>query len=374
MRVVIVETTMATSRASRAARLAPVVAAVALTALILAGCTLAPSTPPAPSSPPVSKPVPSLPIASIGTHSGHVLWGVGGGNVLGFLPHFESEIGRPFAVVRKYSLWNEAIPGKVAQAAAARGAIPYVSWEVYRQGAPALTFADVADGSQDAAIRAQAESIKRSGIHMLFTFMHEPEFSQGQGAKPQAGPASEYVAAFERVHRIFQQMGVTNVIWVADLGASTFAGLDGGTSAWMPPASDYSMVAADGYVKWPCEPGRENLSFSQLFTPAESYAQSVGKPLMIGEVGVQEFDACGNVAGSPDGKADWIAAAAKTIERWPNVRVVCWTYGSNYKYDRGVNLVWSEDSTPQALAAFRTAGLDAYFRASGWPTLAAAVH
>lgn len=363
---------MVTRRASRAARLVPVAAGIALT-LILSGCTSTPSAAPVLSGPSEPKPVPSLPIASIGTNPGHVLWGIGGGNVLGFLPHLESEIGRPFAVVRKYSLWNEAIPGKVALAAAARGAIPYVSWEVYRQNAPALTFADVADGSQDAWIREQAGSIKRSGIHILFTFMHEPEFSQGQGAKPQAGPASEYVAAFEHVHRIFQQLGVTNVVWVADLGASTFAGLDGGPAAWMPPAADYSMVAADGYVKWPCEPGRADLTFSQLFEPAEAYAQSVGKPLMIGEVGVQEFNACGNAAGSPAGKADWIDAATKTIEHWPDVRVVCWTYGSNFKYDRGVNLVWSEDSTPRALAAFRAAGLDSYFRGSGWSTITAAL-
>ncbi|HXY72938.1 MAG TPA: hypothetical protein VEM41_10365 [Actinomycetota bacterium] len=360
---------MATSPRARLARLLLLAAAV----LILSGCTVTSTRPPASSTPSRPGRIPSLPIASIGTRPGHVLWGIGGGNVLAFLPRLESEIGRPFAVVRKYSLWNAAIPGTVALAAAARGAIPYVSWEVYRQNAPSLTFADVADGSQDSWIRTEAEAIKRSGVHMLFTFMHEPEFSQGQGAKPQAGPPSEYVAAFERVHRIFQQVGVTNVAWVADLGESTFAGLDGGPDAWMPPAADYSMVAADGYVKWPCEPGRANLSFAQLFGPAEAFARSVDKPLMIGEVGVQEFDACGNSGGAPDGKARWIDAAATTIRRWPDVRVVCWTYGSNYKFGPGVTLVWNEDSSPQALSAFRTAGLDSYFRGSGWSSLTAAL-
>src|SRR5262249_35586869 len=175
------------------------VVAVVLSAAV--ACTSSPAPTPTPSQ-------------SASAAPGHVWWGVGGPGVLGFLPHLEQEIGRPFAIVRKYSLWDSSIPGKITRETAAHGAIPYVSWEVYRKDAPALTFADVADGSQDAWIHQQAQSIRDSGIRMFFTFMHEPEFGQGQGAKPQAGPAHEYVAAFDRVHRIFEQEHVTNVTWL----------------------------------------------------------------------------------------------------------------------------------------------------------------
>ena len=48
--------------------------------------------------------------------------------------------------------------------------------------------------------------------------------------------------------------------------------------------------------------------------------------------------------------------------RAPNVRAICWTYGSNYKVKHDVTLVWSEDSSPQSLAAFTKAGRDPYFR------------
>jgi hypothetical protein len=305
------------------------------------------------------------PLHTLKPGKGHVWWGIGGGNVLGFLPHLESEVGRPFAIVRKYSLWDNTIPSKIAQATAARGAIPYVSWEVYKKDGTALTFADVANGSQDVWIHQQAQSIRNSGIHMFFTFMHEPEFGQGQGAKPQAGPPAQYVAAFEHVHSIFEQEHVTNVTWVADLGERTFAGDNGGPAVWMPPPADYAYVGVDGYLKWPCEPQLGERSFAQIFAPAERFAQGVGKPLFIGEVGVQEFTACGN-AGTPQGKAAWITAAVATIKRWPNVRAICWTYGKNTKVNRGVTLVWNEDSSPQALAAFRKAGLDPYFGRTGW--------
>jgi hypothetical protein len=310
--------------------------------------------------------VPS-PSPSALSRSGHVWWGIGGGDVLGFLPHLEQVVGRPFAVVRKYSLWDSTIPGKITRETAANGAIPYVSWEVYRKDGTALTFADVANGSQDAWIHQQAQSIRDSGIRMFFTFMHEPEFGQGQGAKPQAGPPAQYVQAFDRVHRIFAQEHVANVVWVANLGERTFRGENGGADAWMPPPADYAYVGVDGYLKWPCEPQLGERSFAQIFGPAEEFARAAGKPLFIGEVGVQEFTACGNSAGTPNDKADWITAAAATMKRWPNVRAVCWTYGTNYKVKNDVTLVWNEDSSPQALAAFRKAGLDPYFGRTGWP-------
>jgi hypothetical protein len=134
----------------------------------------------------------------------------------------------------------------------------------------------------------------------------------------------------------------------------------------MPPPADYDYVGVDGYLKWPCEPRLGYRSFARMFGPAERFAKEAGKPLIIGEVGVQEFTACGRSSGSPAGKANWIAGAAATIKSWPNVRAICWTYGSNLKTNLNVTLVWNEDSSPQALAAFRAAGLDPYFLRAGW--------
>ena len=123
----------------------------------------------------------------------------------------------------------------------------------------------------------------------------------------------------------------------------------------------------DGYLKWPCEKQLGERTFEQIFAPAEQLSRQLGKPLFIGEVGVQEFTACGNPTGTPQDKADWITAAAATAKTWPNLRAICWTYSSNYQVKDGVTLVWNEDSSPQALAAFRKAGLDPYFGRMGWP-------
>jgi hypothetical protein len=303
---------------------------------------------------------------SAAPHPGHVWWGLGGDDMPSVVPRMEREIGRPFAIVRKYSLWNRHIPSAIARTAAAHGAIPYVSWELYRKRGPQLTFADVANGSQDAWIRKQARAIRDSGIRMFFTFMHEPELAQGQGSKPQLGPASEYVAAFDRVHRIFQQEHVTNVVWVLTLIDRTYLGEHGGPHAWLPPPSDYSYLGVDGYLKWPCEKQLGERTFEQIFAPAEQLSKQLGKPLFIGEVGVQEFTACGNSTGTPQDKANWITAAAATAKTWPNLKAICWTYSRNYQVKDHVTLVWNEDSSPQALAAFRKAGLDPYFGRIGW--------
>jgi hypothetical protein len=284
--------------------------------------------------------------------------------MLSVLPRLQQEVGRPFAIVRADTPWSGHIPGALVVQAATHGAIPYVSWDLGRRRGRQITFADVADGSQDALIRTQARSIRNSGVRMFFTFAQEPEVAQGRGGTARDS-ASGYVAAFERVHRIFRQLKATNVVWVATLGDRTYAGAHGGPRAWLPAPADYSYLGVDGDLVWPCEKGQGDESFEQLFSPAERSARRLGKPLFIGGVGVQEFTACRHRTGTPQGKADWITAAAATAKTWPDLKAITWTYGAG-RTKRHVRLVWNEDSSPQALAAFRAAGLDPYFGRTGW--------
>jgi hypothetical protein len=335
-----------------------------LVPLLLAACTSggtpisAPSSPPAGPSVTPTSPAPGS-LLSASPQPGHVWWGIGGDRMLSVLPRLEREIGRPFAIVRTYIPWDQHIPDALIVDAATHGTIPYVSWDLTRTRGPQLTFADVADGSQDPTIRKQARAIRDSGAPMFFTFAHEPETAQGHDGE-MLGSASEYVAAYERVHRIFQQLKVTNVHWVVTLNDRTYLGAYGGAHTWLPPPGDYTYLGVDGNLTWPCERQPGNQSFEQLFGPAEQLSKQLRKPLFIGEAGVQEFTACGNRHGTPQGKANWITAAAATAKTWPNLAAICWTYGSD-RVHPDVTLVWNEDSSAQSLAAFRAAGLDLYF-------------
>jgi hypothetical protein len=324
--------------------------------LLLPACTSGGNAQAAPPSPKGPAPSPSAP-------AGHVWWGIGGDHMLSVVPRLQQEIGRPFAVVRTYTPWDGHIPGAVVVMAATHGAIPYVSWDLHRTSGPQPTFADVADGSQDPVIRKQARSVRNSGVRMFFTFAHQPEVAREQGATQRLGSASEYVRAYERVHRIFEQEKALNVVWVVTLSDLTYAGANGGARAWLPAPGDYSYLGVDGYVTWPCEQegGR---TFAQIFAPAERLSKKLGAPLFIGEVGDREPAACAAPTTAQE-EANWITAAAATAETWPNLEAICWTYGNDRTRGHG-SRVLHQDSSPQALAAFRAAGLDPWFGRMGW--------
>jgi hypothetical protein len=131
------------------------------------------------------------------------------------------------------------------------------------------------------------------------------------------------------------------VTWVWTLTAGTFAGGNGGPGVWEP--SRYDVVGVDGYNRaddWETP--------EQVFRSAHDCATSVGKPLLVGEIG------CDELPGDPQAKADWIGQAAAMIKSWGDMKAVMWTNTGN-----GGDF-WL-DSSPEALVAFATAGHAPYF-------------
>jgi hypothetical protein len=102
------------------------------------------------------------------------------------------------------------------------------------------------------------------------------------------------------------------------------------------------------------------------FAPAEQLSKQLGKPLSSARSASRSSPRATNPTGTPQDNANWITAAAATAKTWPNLRALCWTYSRSHQVKDHVTLVWKEDSSPQALAAFRKAGLDPYFGRIGW--------
>jgi hypothetical protein len=301
-----------------------------------------------------------------------VWWGVathteGGMTDMQWLSSLEQETGRKFAVYRRYANWDQPLPTQQQMSLFSKGYIPSTAWTTYVQGPGDLTFADVASGAYDGYIRQQAESIKASGIHMFFTFQHEPEDGQGHGDPP-AGPPADYIAAFEHVHDIFDQVGVPNLTWLNTLSLGAFKGAHGMTAAeWTPPSSYFDYVGVDGYVRFPCVTwaDRPFMTFKQTFQEAYDFAKSLNKPLFIGEVGIIEQTSCG-YPGDPNAKAQWVDDALAQMKAWPDVNAICWSHVKKTFVGKYV-LDYHVDSTPQALAAFDRGGNDPYFQRFGAP-------
>jgi chitodextrinase len=302
-----------------------------------------------------------------------VWWGVAThaeGNLtdMQVLANLEQDIGRKFSIFRKYTNWDQQLPTPQQVRLWNAGYVPYTAWTTYVKGSGDLTFADVASGAYDGYIAQQAASIKASGIHMFFTFQHEPEDGQGAG-DPQAGPPADYIAAFEHVHDIFDQVGVTNLTWVNTLSLGAYKGAHGKNAAdWTPPSRYFDYVGVDGYVRFPCVKWelRPSLTFKETFQEAYDLASALNKPLFIGEVGIIEQTSCG-YPGDPNAKAQWVADAIAQMRAWPRVIAICWSHVIVNFLDKHV-LDYHIDSTPQARAAFLLGSDDAYFKRFGPPS------
>jgi chitodextrinase len=283
--------------------------------------------------------------------------------------NLESTIGRDFVTFRKYANWTQNIPSNLQRSDwDNEGIMPFTAWTTYVKGAGDLTYADIASGARDAEIHAQAVRIRDSEIPMFFTFQHEPE--DGQGATdPQAGPPQDYIAAYIRIHDIFEEEEVDNVTWVNTLTLASFKRSKGKTAeAWSPPPQYYDYVGVDGYVRWPCVQwdGRPFFSFRDTFRESYEFAASLGKPLFIGEIGIIEQTSCGNTSGDPDAKADWYRETRAQMKAWPLVVGVAWTHATVNFLDSFL-LDYHVDTSPGALEAFIEAGDDPYFGRSAPP-------
>ena len=115
---------------------------------------------------------------------------------------------------------------------------------------------------------------------------------------------AKFIAAWKRIHRIFDRAGVKNVSWVWCPNAWGFA--TGEAQKYYPGDEYVDWICANGYNWAPGRDGDQWRSFEWIFQHFYDWAAGRGKPLMIGEFGAQER--------KPGEKAEWIREAAQTLE------------------------------------------------------------
>jgi hypothetical protein len=263
------------------------------------------------------------------------------------VPYLESVIARKYDLDRWYYFWDETFPTWHEKDAAAAGRIPVVGWSAgikagstARDGTP-VRFAAIANGAEDARIRARADALKAFGHKVMFIFHHEPE-DEG----PTHGTPAEYKAAYRRVVSIFRQRGATNVIFVWNMMSWTFNPGGAVPENWYPGDDVVDWVAADGYNWYENDfnpgPWRE---FSEIFYHFRLWAKAKGKPAMVAEVGSGEDPA------NATRKAKWFANALTTIKSWPEIKAFIYFN----------SLGWHFDATTASTNAYRTVARDPYF-------------
>lgn len=254
---------------------------------------------------------------------------------------FEQAVRRHTDIVMWFSDWEHVadFDREQAEAVAARGSVPEISWEPWDadRGAnqPRYRLASIIAGAHDDHIRRWARQIAAYGKPVRLRFAHEMNGRWYPWAERANGNVrGEYVRAWRHVHGIFATERAHNVTWV-------WSPVAGRVNRTLYPGSrQVDALAVSGFIA-----GRGIFrgrwrSFSAAFgkTLDELHRLDPGKPVMLSEIGV---------AGAPQQKAEWIRGMFDDIRRRPYVRSLVW-------FDVRKEADWRISSSQPARAAFRS--------------------
>ncbi|MGH8973808.1 MAG: glycoside hydrolase family 26 protein [Acidimicrobiia bacterium] len=252
------------------------------------------------------------------------------------------------------------------------GRIPLVGW--------GCTDSDkVNNGGWDDVIRKTAQVMKAFGHEFFMRYCWEMDGDRKQWEVK--GP-EKFIAAWRRMHGIFQAEGATNVIWVWTPNAAGFKDKRKYTDNQPPapffyPGDDYvDWIASDGY-NWGVSKRNQGDRWRfvvEIFDEFMMFARQHPKPIMIGEYGAQEQPS------DPEAKPHWFTVAHDAFQDKPRTPECPWCGAYSdvaaivyFDVNYGKHGDWRIMSSPESLAAYKVAADDPWFHqvhTIGWPAAA----
>jgi hypothetical protein len=232
----------------------------------------------------------------------------------------------------------------------------------------AIPLPDILNGKCDPYIRGFAQALKARPVRFLLRFAHEMNISDSPwwvghiGADP-----SLYVAVWRHVHRIFKQVGVSNVEWVWSPNyASNPPDPWNDLHAYYPGDDVVDWIGLSGYNWYATRSPVIWRTFTDLYDAVlKDLACSYPKPQIIAEIGSVEGD------GATFSKAAWIRDAYSRAPSYPFLRVVQWfndyAYADPRSADFRVTTSTAQDGSVQPLPHSSGAWTSAYRDAIGNP-------
>ena len=243
---------------------------------------------------------------------------VGDQDNAGAVAAFEDRLGRKLDGHRVFARWDDPLSSGVVASDVTRRRIPILSIRPQRMDGSILSWASLAAGTHDAAIRDQADAIGSLAAPVILTLHHEPD-------QTSYGTAAEFVAAWRHYVAVFRDRGVTNVAWNWIMTPPSFRTppIGPGATALYPGDDVVDWISLDPYNWFACSEGTPPAwrPLREMLTPFVAWAEPHNKPLMLGEWASAEDPA------RPTRKGEWFAEAAQTLEDFPRVKAVAYYEG-----------------------------------------------
>jgi hypothetical protein len=132
------------------------------------------------------------------------------------ITNYEERLGRKIKIDHHFYHWYQPMPGRIVQWDVRNGRIPMISWEPFD-----VYLNDIIQGQYDRHIRRKARALRSLRPARVFLrWAHEMNgywYSWGgpnQNDEPLLNGPAKWIAAYQRIHTLFEQEGATNVVWV----------------------------------------------------------------------------------------------------------------------------------------------------------------
>jgi putative cell wall-binding protein len=247
----------------------------------------------------------------------------------------EADLGRRLDIAHWYYPWATPFPSWQEPWHLEAGRIPMISW----QGTDTQ---EIAAGRHDALIETRADAVAALGAQVFLRFFWEMD---GVANADRANSPADYIAAWRRIHGIFDARGADNVVWVWCPNAWGFH--TGAAPQWYPGDDYVDWVCADGYNWAPGRAGDPWRSFTEIFAPFHEWGMARAKPMMVGEYGAQERE--------PGEKAQWFRDVVPSLQAdLPGIAAVVYFDSLHDGYD------WRVTTSAASYEAFHALAADPY--------------
>lgn len=245
----------------------------------------------------------------------------------------QENFGAPMGTLMTYQRFPDPFPTAAMESAARDGRLMYLSLQAWYpipkeqvENTPTSFTLQVLNGQWDSYLRQWARDAAAWGKPFLLRWGNEMNSDWAPWGAFQVGKDSElYRLEWQYVHRIFQEEGATNAVWVWNPNGWSHPQWQWNhQSLYWPGGAHVDMVGLTAYNMAGCV-GAEWITFRDFFKPIyDEYRQLYpGKPLVIPELASHT---------GPGNKAKWLQDMLDVLEReMPEVKMVLWWNGT----DRG---------------------------------------
>jgi hypothetical protein len=267
----------------------------------------------------------------------------------------EAALNRPLDIVHTFHAFHDEFPTAGEKAVAATGAMLFYDWGPRNGHGATPHWSTIASGAEDSAIKQEALRLKALKKPVMLAFSHEPEMYYG--TKDEHGSPAQFVAAYRRVHKLFQKEGAYNVLWVWDMMGSPATSWFNRYEQYWPGDYFVDWVAWDPYNSGGCAEGKPWRSLTTAAKPFYDWLLGHGhgnKPFMLGEYGSSEL------ASDPTAKAGWFNDIPTELQGMPKIKAMVY-----FNVDARPNRCgWQAASTAKSWTAFKTLSNSGPFAAS----------